>query len=201
MFRFETKFERFEFTGILIGPLAATRFRPLSFSMSWNRNIFTGTKLSSNPKISRFVDPHFSYKLLFYLHEFHAIYFFIVQRHGSMTTHDYVTQMDQFLLIKPLLLFYKRPFCSNHFELCNLMRIGHISPLGRKSTEQIFVFDVNIYSSILRLFKIDPVVSLLPATHQQYFILALSLPLRWLCVTFVLNILIALKELFFRSVT
>jgi hypothetical protein len=73
------------------------------------------------------------------------------------------------------------------------MRIGHISPLGRKSTEQIFVFDVNIYSSILRLFKIDPVVCLLPATHQQYFILALSLPLRWLCVTFVLNILIALK--------
>ena len=34
----------------------------------------------------------------------------------------------------------------------------------------IFVFDVNIYSSSLRLFKIDPVVSLLPATNRQYFI-------------------------------
>jgi hypothetical protein len=65
----------------------------------------------------------------------------------------------------------------------------------------IFVFDVNIYSYSLRLFKIDPVVSVLPATNRQYFILALSLPLRWLRVTFVLNTLIALKELFFRPVT
>jgi hypothetical protein len=65
----------------------------------------------------------------------------------------------------------------------------------------IFVFDVNIYSYSLRLFKIDPVVSLLPATIRQYFILALSLPLRWLRVTVVLNILIALKESFFRPVT
>jgi hypothetical protein len=65
----------------------------------------------------------------------------------------------------------------------------------------IFVFDVNIYSYSLMLFKSDPVVSLLPATIRQYFVLALSLPLRWLRVTFVLNILIALKELFFRPVT
>ena len=65
----------------------------------------------------------------------------------------------------------------------------------------IFVFDVTIYSYSLRLFKIDPVVSVLPATNRQYFILALSLPLRWLRVTFVLNTLIALKELFFRPVT
>jgi hypothetical protein len=41
----------------------------------------------------------------------------------------------------------------------------------------IFVFDVNIYSTSLRLFKSDTVVSLLPATHRQYFILVLSLPL------------------------
>ena len=46
----------------------------------------------------------------------------------------------------------------------------------------------------LRLFKIDRVVKLLPATGRQYSILVLSLPLRWLRVTFVLNILIALKE-------
>ena len=68
----------------------------------------------------------------------------------------------------------------------------------------IFVFDVNIYSSSLRLFKIDPVVSLLAdlaATNRQYFILVFSLPLRWLRITFVLNTLIALKELFFRPVT
>ena len=66
----------------------------------------------------------------------------------------------------------------------------------------IFLCDVNIYSYSLRLFKIHFVVSLLPATIQQYFILALSLPLRWLRVTLVLNIFIAfIKELFFRPVT
>ena len=55
--------------------------------------------------------------------------------------------------------------------------------------------------SYLRLFKINLVVSLLPATNRQYFILVLSLPSRWPHVTFVLNTLIALKELFFRPVT
>ena len=64
----------------------------------------------------------------------------------------------------------------------------------------IFVLDVNIYSSSLRLFKIHPVVSLLLATNWQYLILALSLPLRWLRSTFVLNTLIALNYLFFRPV-
>ena len=53
---------------------------------------------------------------------------------------------------------------------------------------------MNIYSSSLRLSKIEPVVSVLPATIRQYFILALSLPLRWLRVIFVLNTLTALKE-------
>ena len=38
---------------------------------------------------------------------------------------------------------------------------------------------------------IDPVVSLQPATHRQYFVLALSLPLRWLRVTVVLNTMIS----------
>jgi hypothetical protein len=46
--------------------------------------------------------------------------------------------------------------------------------------ELIFVFDVTIYSYGLRLFKIDPVVSVLPATNRQYFILVFSLLLRWL---------------------
>ena len=32
----------------------------------------------------------------------------------------------------------------------------------------MFVSDVNIYSYSLRLFKIDPVVSVLPATNRQY---------------------------------
>ena len=50
----------------------------------------------------------------------------------------------------------------------------------------ISVFHVDIYSSSLRLFKIDRVVSLLPATGRQYSILVLSLLLRWLRVTFVL---------------
>ena len=74
----------------------------------------------------------------------------------------------------------------------------HQTPFPYITKLMIFVFDVTIYSYTLRLFKIDPVVSVLPATNRQYFILALSLPLRWLRVTFVLNTLIALKELFFR---
>ncbi len=57
----------------------------------------------------------------------------------------------------------------------------------------IFVLDVNIYSSSLGLFKIHPVVSLLLAANWQYLILALSLPLRWLRSTFVLNTLITLN--------
>ena len=36
--------------------------------------------------------------------------------------HDYVTQKDQFLLTS--LSFNKGPFCPNHFELCNFMRVG-----------------------------------------------------------------------------
>ena len=57
----------------------------------------------------------------------------------------------------------------------------------------VFVFDMNIYSPSLRLFKIHPVVSILLATNRQYFTLALSFPLRWLRITFVLNTLIALN--------
>jgi hypothetical protein len=57
----------------------------------------------------------------------------------------------------------------------------------------VFVFDMNIYSPSLRLFKIHPVVSFLLATNRQYFTLALSSPLHWLRITFVLNTLIALN--------
>ena len=57
----------------------------------------------------------------------------------------------------------------------------------------ISVFDMNIHSSSLRLFKIEHVVSVLPATHRQYFILLLPLPLRWLRVTFVFEYLDRLK--------
>ena len=64
-----------------------------------------------------------------------------------------------------------------------------------------FVFNVYIYSSSLRLFMFDPVVSFQPATHRQFLKLALSLPLRWLRVTVVLNTTIALNELFIRPVT
>jgi hypothetical protein len=49
----------------------------------------------------------------------------------------------------------------------------------------IFVFDVNIYSYSLRLFKIDPVVSLLPATIRQVFhfsvVFAVTLASRYFC--------------------
>ena len=49
------------------------------------------------------------------------------------------------------------------------------------------------------LFKSDPVVSLLPATIRQYFVLALSLPLRWLHVTFVLTDLDRVKRVIFQA--
>ena len=62
----------------------------------------------------------------------------------------------------------------------------------------ISVLYVDIYSSSLRLFKIDLVVSLLAATRRQYSILVLSLPLRWLRVTFVLNTSIAFKRAIFQ---
>jgi hypothetical protein len=65
---------------------------------------------------------------------------------------------------------------------------------------QIFVFDVNIYSSSLRLiFKSDPVVSHLPANHRQYFILALSLPFRWHRVSFVFKYLYHVKIVIFHA--
>ena len=63
-----------------------------------------------------------------------------------------------------------------------------------------FVFDVNIYFSSSRLLTIDPSLSLLQATHRQYLILALSLPLRWLSATLVLSTLISLKESLYRPV-
>ena len=46
---------------------------------------------------------------------------------------------------------------------------------------------------------IDPVVSLQPATHRQYFMLALSLPLRWFRVTVVLNTMIAFKRVIYQA--
>ena len=66
----------------------------------------------------------------------------------------------------------------------------------------ISVFYVNIYSSSLALFKIALVVSLLPATHRQYFILVLSLVLRRSASRYIyINTSIGLKELFFRPLT
>ena len=63
----------------------------------------------------------------------------------------------------------------------------------------ISVLYVNIYSSSLRLFKTDLLVSLLSATHGQCLISVLCLPLSWLRVTFVLNTLIALRVIFQAS--
>ena len=54
-------------------------------------------------------------------------------------------------------------------------------------SEQNLVLSISMFKFInvsLRLFKSDPVVSLLPATHRQHFILDLSLPFCWLRVYF-----------------
>ena len=64
-----------------------------------------------------------------------------------------------------------------HFVICLQNRFYTLAPIS--------VFNVDIYSSSLRLFKIDLVVSLLPATLRQCFILMLSLPFtlvsRYIC--------------------
>jgi hypothetical protein len=84
------------------------------------RELTLSNTLSSNPKSSRSADlvRSFLTNCNFIFTNFKTNVF-IVQRHGSMTTNDYVTQKDQFLLTS--LPFNKRPFCSNHFELCNPM--------------------------------------------------------------------------------
>ena len=68
-------------------------------------------------------------------------------------------------------------------------QLTHVASLQRRfyTLGPIFVLHVNIYSSSLRLFKIDLLVSLLSATHGQCLILMLCLPLSWLNVTFVIR--------------
>jgi hypothetical protein len=106
---------------------AASRYRSLSLSMSWNWNIFMVANTFEHAEFKSENFPHrrpavFSQTAILSSQISQQI-FFIVQRHGSMTTHDYITQNDQFLLTS-LAFNKKRPLCSNHFELCNLMRVG-----------------------------------------------------------------------------
>ena len=61
------------------------------------RELTLSNTLSLNPKSSRSVDLHFLTNCNFIFTNFTTT-FFIVQQHGSMTTNDYVTQKDQFLL-------------------------------------------------------------------------------------------------------
>ena len=90
--------------------------------------MFTGTNifkdaemLNPNPKNSRSVDPSFLTNCYFMFSNFTTI-FFIVKRHAWMKTHGCITQMTN--PCESVSTFNKRPFCSNHFRLCNLMRAG-----------------------------------------------------------------------------
>jgi hypothetical protein len=104
-------------------PFAAPRYRSLSLSMSWNWNIFMGTNTFEHAEFKSENFPHRSFLTnCYFIFANFTTNFFIIQRHGSMTIHDYVTQKDQFLLTS--LPFNKRPYCSNHFELYNHMRVG-----------------------------------------------------------------------------
>jgi hypothetical protein len=92
-----------------------------SLSMSWNWNIFMGTNTFEHAEFKSENFPHrrpavFSQTAILSSLISQQINFFIVQRHGSMTTNDYVTQKDQFLLTS-------LPF-NNYFELCNFKRVG-----------------------------------------------------------------------------
>jgi hypothetical protein len=66
-----------------------------------------------------------------------------------------------------------------------------------------FVFNVYIYSSSLKLFMIDPVVSLQPATSNPSTIFHVSVVFAVTLASryFFLNTMIALNELFIRPVT
>ena len=72
---------------------------------------------------------------------------------------------------------------------------------GSRALATTLVLYVTINPSSLRSFKVDLVVSLLPATYPECFMFVLSFALRWLRFALVLHTLIALKELFFRAVT
>ena len=78
-----------------------------------------------------------------------------------------------------------------HFVISLKSRFYTLTPIS--------VFCVDIFSSRLRLFKIDLAVSLRPATNRQYFILVLSLPLLWLRVAFVLNTVDCVKNAIFQA--
>jgi hypothetical protein len=78
------------------------------------RELTPSNTLSSDPKSSRSVDLQFSHKLQFnFIFTNFTTTFFVVQRHGSMTTNDYVTQKYQFLLTS--LPFNKRPVLLESF--------------------------------------------------------------------------------------
>ena len=128
-----------------------------------------------------------------------------VTNHGMWT----ITLVGVILCNKRILLERELPYTlkSANKQLTHAF-LHFVASLQRwfYTLAPISVLYVNIYSSSLRLnpklkFKTDLLVSLVSATHGQCLIVVLYLPLSWLRVTFVLNTLIALKELFFRPVT
>ena len=110
-----------------------------------------------------------------------------------------ITLVGVFLRDKLILLGRKLPYTlkSANKQLTHAF-LHFVASLQRRfyTLGQISVLYVNIYSSSLRLFKTDLLVSLLSATHGQCLILVLCLPSGWLRVTFVLNTLIALRVIF-----
>ena len=95
------------------------------------RELTLSRTLNPNPKSCRSVDPQFSHNCYFMFTSFTTI-FFIVKRYAWMKTRGCITQMTN--PCEPVSTFNKRPFCSNHFELCNLTRAGrkqHIRILRR----------------------------------------------------------------------
>ena len=86
--------------------------------------------LSSNPKSSCSADPQFSHELLFYLHQFHDNFF-----HCSTARIDDDTRLchskGPIYINHSVFLLTKDLFCSNHFELCHLMRTLDVNNIFR----------------------------------------------------------------------
>ena len=107
---------------------------------------------------------------------------FIVQRHGWMKTHDYISELitvnqslhltkDRFAWIILSYVILSELKENNRINL-NHRFLHFVASLQSKfyTLAPTFAFDVNIFFSSSRLFTIDPSLSLLQAIHRQLYI-------------------------------
>ena len=101
-----------------------SRYRSLSFHMSGNWNIFAGTNIFKHAELKSEKYPLRGPAVFSQIAILSSLILWQMF-YCSTTRMDEDTRLcyskDQFLLTS--LLFNKKPFCPNHFELCNFMRV------------------------------------------------------------------------------